>query len=80
MAEIINPLTTLVECPFCHKPGFLFRDPLWRDGHGYYGNYEYFVGCDNDECNVKPKTRVTNDIYGKKEEAIQEAIRKWNSR
>ena len=80
MAEILNPHTVLSECPFCHEPGFLFRDPLWSDGHGYYGNYEYFVGCDNDECNVKPKTRATNDIYGKKEKAIQEVIRKWNSR
>lgn len=44
------------------------------------GNYEYYVGCDNDECNVNPKTRMTNDVYGDKENAIQEAIKKWNSR
>ena len=80
MAEIINPHTALAECPFCHEPGFLFREQLWNNGHGYYGNYEYYVGCDNDECNVNPKTRMTNDVYGDKENAIQEEIKKWNSR
>lgn len=80
MAEILISHTALSECPFCHKPGFLFRNPLWQDGQGYYGNYEYFIGCDNDECEVRPRTRAANDIYGDKEEAIQKVIGKWNSR
>lgn len=80
MAEIINPHTTLEKCPFCHKPGILFREQLWNNGYGYYGNYEYYVGCDNDECDVRPKTRATNDVYGDKEEAINKSIKRWNSR
>lgn len=80
MAEIINPHTKLAECPFCHEPGFLFREQLWNDRHGYYENYEYYVRCDNNKCNVRPKTRATNDVYSDKENAIQEVIKRWNSR
>ena len=27
------------ECPFCHDIPIVAKDPLWNEGHGYYGNY-----------------------------------------
>lgn len=80
MAEIINPHIKLAECPFCHEIGLLFREQLWDDSHGYYGKYEYYVCCDNNECGVRPKTRTSNDVYGDKKDAIQKVIKRWNSR
>lgn len=80
MAEILNTNVKLKKCPFCRKPGFLFRDPLWSNGHGYYGHYEYYVKCDNDECTVKVKTKAQNDIYKPKDEAIKSVIESWNKR
>lgn len=77
---IINPHTTLKECPFCHEPGFLFKEELWYGSHGCHGNYEYYVACDNENCCVRPKTVPIDDIYRDAESAKQEAIRRWNER
>lgn len=78
--SIINPHTHLQECPFCHEPGFLFKEELWNGSHGYHGNYDYYVGCDNDKCYVRPKTKAIDDIYRDSELAIQESIKRWNNR
>lgn len=53
---------------------------VWNNGHGYYGNCEYYVGCNNNKCVVRPKTRSLNDVYDNKEEVIQKSIKRWNSR
>lgn len=78
--SIINPHTILKECPFCHEPGFLFKEELWSGSRGYHGNYEYYVACDNENCYVRPKTVSIDDIYRETETAKQEAIRRWNER
>lgn len=80
MQEIIATNRKLEDCPFCGKPGYLFKDPLWSSGHGYYGNYMYNVGCLNPKCNIKPKTYGIDDIYRSPGEAIDMAIRDWNER
>lgn len=78
--SIINPHTILKECPFCHTPAFLFKEELWHGSRGYPGHYDYYVGCCNDECNIKPETKRIDDIYRDSELAIQESIKRWNER
>lgn len=46
--EILHTDKDLGVCPFCQQPVNLYRRRLWTDnGHGYYGNYNYEVGCMN---------------------------------
>jgi len=78
--EIIETKKELKECPFCHKPAILFREEMWNESHGYYGRYNYYVECSNNECGVKPKTREVHDVYTDFRDAIQEAIKRWNER
>lgn len=80
MKSIMNLQVRLRKCPFCHKPAYLFKEELWHGSHGYYGNYIYYVGCNNDECNVKPKTIAIDDIYRDTGLAIQESVNRWNER
>ena len=69
------------ECPFCHDIPALIKDPLWNGNHGYYGNYEYYVACENKKCKVNPKTKPYNDIYDMAEqECINKSIEDWNTR
>ena len=69
------------ECPFCHDIPVVAKDPLWNGGHGYYGHYEYYVVCKNDNCNVQPRTKAYNDIYDiKEQECINKSIEDWNTR
>ena len=69
------------ECPFCHDIPIVAKDPLWNEGHGYYGNYEYYVACKNGKCKIHPRTKSYNDIYDMSEnECIESAIKDWNSR
>lgn len=80
MSINIIKLPNLKECPFCHEPAVLFQDSLYNNGHGYYGKYLYYVGCNNTNCSVKPKTQSIDDIYRDSEIAIQESIDRWNKR
>ena len=79
--EILLTDKNLGVCPFCQQPVNLYRDRLWtNNGHGYYGNYDYEVGCLNNDCDVQPHTKATEDIYRKPEEAISIAIKRWTDR
>lgn len=80
MVEVIKSNVPLEECPFCHDPGFLLREPLWSKDYGYYGDYEYFAGCVNGNCRIQPRTKGYADIYGYKEEMIRYALDDWNAR
>lgn len=69
------------ECPFCHDIPIVAKDHLWHESHGYYGNYEYYVACMNQNCKVQPKTKAYNDIYNMTEqECVDKSIEDWNSR
>lgn len=69
------------ECPFCHDIPSVVKNALWNNGHGYYGNHEYYVACTNVNCKVQPKTKAYNDIYDLTEqECIEKSINDWNSR
>lgn len=78
--SIINPHVKLKKCPFCHQPAFLFKEELWNGSHGYHGHYMYYVGCDNAQCGVQPKTKESDDIYGDSDGAVQRAIKRWNGK
>ena len=80
MQEIIATNQKLKDCPFCGGQGYLFRVPLWNGSHGYYGNYDYHVGCMNPGCGVKPWSRGVDDIYHSSDEAINTTIKYWNER
>lgn len=69
------------ECPFCHSLPSVTKNPLWHGSHGYHGNFEYFIGCCNDMCKIKPATRKYDDIYDMTEQdCIDRAIADWNER
>lgn len=69
------------ECPFCHDIPIVAKDHLWHGSHGYYGNYEYYVACMNQNCKVQPKIKAYNDIYDMTEqECVDKSIEDWNSR
>ena len=69
------------ECPFCHDMPILAKYPLLYGGHGYYGNYEYYIACKNGKCKINPRTKSYNDIYEMSEqECIEKVIEEWNMR
>ena len=69
------------ECPWCHQIPAVEEVPLWHGSHGYHGNYEYYVGCKNERCKVRPRTTAYNDIYhGDKQKCIDACIKDWNDR
>ena len=70
----------ILPCPFCKGAAHIFKEELWRGDHGYIGCYTYWVGCRNDNCLIKPKTRDFDDVYGPADRAIHKAVRHWNSR
>lgn len=71
----------LKECPFCHLMPSVIKNPLWHESHGYHGKFEYYVGCQNDTCKIKPETRRYDDIYKMTEQdCIDRAITDWNER
>ena len=72
---------SLKECPWCHDMPVLAKDPLWSGSHGYHGNYEYYVACNNGNCKIKPCTKSYDNIYDMSEqECINKAIDDWNTR
>ena len=75
-------------CPWCGSHASLIKDKLWQEHsyngqtitHGYVGNYEYYIRCDNDDCwAVAPNGRI-DDIYRSSEEAIRMAKEAWQRR
>lgn len=75
-------------CPWCGSHASLIQDKLWQEHsyngqtitHGYVGNYEYYVCCDNNECwAVAPNGKI-DDIYRSPEEAIRLAKEAWQRR
>ena len=72
---------SLKRCPFCHAKPVVQKYPLWHGSHGYYGNYEYYVSCQNEKCKIAPRTKSYIDLYDMKEqECIYKAIQDWNTR
>lgn len=84
MAELVTklpaPMPELEPCPFCGGPAQIFKEQLWHNGHGYYGNYDYFIGCQNINCKIQPITRKIDDIYRADKTAIRICINNWNTR
>lgn len=78
--EIVITDKKIKECPFCKKPGYVFKEQLWNGSHGYHGCYDYYTGCLNQDCRIKPKTRGVDDIYRSSDEAIDMVINDWNER
>lgn len=76
MTEIVYNEKQLKECPFCHKPGYLMRNDIT----GYFGNYHYYVGCNNATCKIRPATRKIDDIYRRWEQAVDIVAAEWNER
>lgn len=80
MSETLNSPIKLKKCPFCRGQAYLFRKTFKNRTYGYYGNYEYYVGCNNHRCKVKPRTKEVDDIYDDKDIAIKTVIKFWNER
>lgn len=69
------------DCPFCHNTPIIAKDPMWHGNRGYYGNYEYYVACKNENCKIQPRTKSYNDIYNMTEQqCINKSIDDWNNR
>lgn len=71
----------LKECPWCGSIAKLVVEPASdTPNHGYYGNYVYYVKCDNKKCNAKAPMGMDNDIYQSSDDAIAHVIQRWNQR
>ena len=74
-------MSELKPCPFCGSKVQIERKPLWHDGHGYYGCYEFIIRCNNIECGCNLiNLGRNNTIYNTDEDARQNAINAWNRR
>jgi len=63
----------LKECPFCKKPGKLFKAPLF----GSDNPYEYYdIGCETEDCFMGGGTGG----YAADEKEIEDLIKTWNNR
>lgn len=69
---------SLKPCPFCGNGVFIEKIPLWHGTHGYHGNYDYVIKCNN--CGCKIAKSSCDDIYRKEEEAIKSIVEAWNTR
>ena len=78
----------LKRCPWCGSHASLIKEKLWQEHsyngqittHGYVGNYQYYILCDNEECwAVAPNGKI-DDIYRSPEEAIRIAKETWQRR
>jgi hypothetical protein len=71
----------LKRCPFCGEYPALTKTPLWNGSHGYHGCYGYAVECENEDCTIKPSTRMFDTIYEPDEKKQKEkAVAAWNRR
>ena len=70
----------ILDCPFCKQQAVLMRDPLWHGNRGYLGEYEIYVECTNEFCNVSLPYGKFNTIGVKENDAKEKAIKKWNYR
>ena len=78
MRNTIKFPAELKQCPFCKGRGVLFKEPLRSSG--YYGNSKYSVGCNNQRCKVKPRTKELDDVFDDKDIVIKMVIGYWNER
>ena len=69
---------SLKPCPFCGNDVSLTISPLWYDGHGYQGCFEYSVYCKNCGCHVGGAS--SDNIYISEQEAIDKVVKAWNRR
>jgi len=69
----------LIPCPFCGASAH--RGLFKKQGCSLHGDAVQYVRvyCSNPSCPAKPSI-LGGDIYCGKEEAIQEAIKIWNTR
>lgn len=68
----------LKPCPFCGQTPTLEVKPMWHGSHGYHGCFEYDIHCKN--CGCRVGLGQNTDIYISSEEAMNNAIKKWNRR
>ena len=69
---------SLKPCPFCGSEVALTINPLWHDGHGYQGCFEYSVSCKNCGCRVGGS--ICDSVYFSEQEAIEKVVKAWNRR
>ena len=74
------PCKKLKKCPWCKERPKLFKKELWHGSHGYRGNYDYYVKCDNINCKIQPQTTHYSDVYKDASYAINKACSDWNDR
>lgn len=74
----------LKPCPFCGKPVYAEKVPLWRTAagvtHGYFACYEFVIKCRDPECGCQINLGENNTIYIPAEKAYQNAVNAWNRR
>ena len=68
----------LKPCPFCGHTPTLEIIPMWHGSHGYHGCHQYDIRCKN--CGCRVGLGENSDIYISSEEAMNNAIKKWNRR
>ena len=74
----LGELEQLKPCPFCGSSVSIKEKPLWRDGHGYYDCYDYFIECEECGCTIREARATT--IYQSAEQAKANIIKAWNRR
>lgn len=72
----------LSPCPICGHTPIITEESLGRgNGHGYPGYFDYHIKCSNSgNCplSIEVPMFTMDDIYRKKEEAIQYLHDAWN--
>ena len=78
--SIIRAPCKLKKCPWGKIKPELFKEELWNGNHGYYGNYDFYVKCNNQKCKIRPQTIKYDDVYRDASIAIKSACDDWNNR
>lgn len=77
-------MAELKPCPFCGKPVYMEKVPLWKTygscAHGYFGYYEFVVKCRDPECGCTINLIGNDTVYHSEQEAFENAARSWNRR
>lgn len=67
-------MAKLKPCPWCGSSAALLVNQI----NGYTGKHTYVCECL--KCRSQAPLGKLNDIYGTAEEAMKEAVRRWNRR
>lgn len=72
----------LSPCPICGHTPVITQESLDKGhGHGYPGNYDYYIQCSNNGCPLTRKVPFfcMDDIYRTKDQVYEFLHDKWNT-